>query len=50
MQHFPKWVAKEANLTAGADIAVMNDETLEVVECKIKKSTRKPPEFSLGGA
>jgi len=28
MQHFSKWVAKEANLTAGADIDVMNDETL----------------------
>jgi len=49
MQHIPKVVAKAANLKAGADIMVMNDETLEVIQCKIKKSSRKPPEFSIGG-
>lgn len=48
--HFPAWVAKAAKLKAGSVIEVMNDETLEVVECTIKKSKRKPPEYSIGGA
>jgi len=50
MQHISNGVVKSAKLKGGVDITLMNDETLEVIECKIKKSTRKPPEFSIGGA
>ena len=49
MQHISNGVVKSAKLKGGVDITLMNDETLEVIECKIKKSTRKPPEFSIEG-
>jgi hypothetical protein len=50
IKHFPKSIATEANIDVVPDIAVINDETNQIIRCKIKKSrNRTPPEYSIGG-
>jgi hypothetical protein len=49
LKHFPKSIANDSNIHAVGDIAVINEETDQIIRCKIIKSKRYPPEYSIGG-